>query len=539
MRARLAIVGALVAAVVTVVANPPATAAVGDITVFAGTGAGGFTGDGGPATAAQINGANDTAVDAAGNVYIADTQNHSIRRVTPEGIITTVVGTGSPGFGGDGGPAASAQLDGPSSVAIDQLGNLLISESNNMRVRYVNFTASPVTVYGVTVEPGEIATVAGTGLPGFNGDNQPATSAQLNTPGGIDVDSAGNLFIADQANFRIRRVDRATGAITTVAGNGTSGATGDGGPATAATMTPIDLAMDSLGNLLIAEPDNQVVRYVNLTGSSVTAYGVTVAAGNIATVAGPGTAGVVGDGGPATSARLSYPIGVDVDSGDNLYIAALVGHRVRQVERASGTISTVAGTDTSGEGPYGGPALSAAFQGPVAVTIDNVGNLLIVDAPPNNRILKVELGVTTPTSVTPTSVTPTSVTPTSVTPTSVTPTSVTPTTRRPSSTTVPSSTSTSGPGDPGGGGEGAGGSRPKPLNVLARTGTSPLGLGMLATIGLVVGFAGRRAGRQADHAATASAGPSGSAPRKAPLSGLGLSAGVPRRDSRSRPKNWW
>ncbi|MCA1683634.1 MAG: hypothetical protein LC708_00665, partial [Actinobacteria bacterium] len=423
--------GALVAAVVTLVANPQATAAVGDITVFAGTGPGGFSGDGGPAPAAQINGPNDAVADAAGNVYIADTQNNRIRRVTPGGIITTVVGTGAAGFSGDGGPPASAQLDGPSAVAVDQLGNLLISESNNMRVRYVNFGASPVTVYGVTVQPGTIRTVAGAGLPGFNGDNQPATSAQLNTPGGIDVDSAGNLFIADESNFRVRRVDRATGTITTVAGNGTSGAGGDGGPATAAQVNPLDVAVDSLGNVLIAQPDSQLVRYVNLTGAPVTVYGVTVPAGAIAIVAGPGTVGVVGDGGPATSARLSFPNGIAVDAADNLYIAALAGHRVRRVERATGIISTVAGNGTEGAGPYDGPAVSAALRGPNAVTIDNAGNLLIVDASPNNRVLKVELASTTPTTVTPTTVTPTTVTPTTVTPTTATPTTTSTTTRPP------------------------------------------------------------------------------------------------------------
>ncbi|MFN2504386.1 MAG: hypothetical protein ABR540_09165, partial [Acidimicrobiales bacterium] len=459
VRTRAAMAAVLVAAVVTIVANPPATAAVGDITVFAGTGPGGFSGDGGPATAAQINGPGDAVSDAAGNVYIADTQNHRIRRVAPDGTITTVVGTGTPGFTGDGGPPTAAQLDGPSSVAVDQLGNLLISDTNNMRIRYVNFTANPVTVYGVTVQPGTIRTVAGTGAPGFNGDNQPATSAQLNTPGGIDVDPAGNLFIADQANFRIRRVDRATGTITTVAGNGASGATGDGGPATAAALIPIDVAVDSLGNVIIAEPDNRKVRYVNLTGSSVTAYGVTVAPGTIVTIAGTGTPGFTGDGGPATAARLNYPIGVDTDSAGNLYIADLVDHRVRRVDRASGIISTVAGNGTAGEGPYGGPALNAAFRGPVAVTIDNVGNLLIVDASPSNRVLKVEL-VSTTTTTTTTAPPPTTTTTTAPPPTTTTttapPPSTTTTTRPPTttSTTAPppstTSTTTGAPGTCGG-----------------------------------------------------------------------------------------
>ena len=194
--------------------------ATGIITTVAGNGSAGYSGDGGPATSAQLDGPEGVAVDGSGNLYIADTCNNRIRKVSATGIITTVAGNGSAGYSGDGGPATSAQLSLPAGVAVDGSGNLYIADSGNNRIRKVSAT-------------GIITTVAGNGSPGYSGDGGPATSAQLNQPAGVAVDASGNLYIADSSNNRIRKVS-ATGIITTVAGNGFDGYSGDGGPATSA-----------------------------------------------------------------------------------------------------------------------------------------------------------------------------------------------------------------------------------------------------------------------------------------------------------------
>src|SRR5437870_3340162 len=193
----------------------------GQLTVVAGSGTFGFSGDGGPATAAELSGPLGIAVDSSGNLFIADAGNERIRRVdATTGIITTVAGNGTAGFSGDGGPAIGAGLFRPAGIAVDSSGNLFIGDSVNDRIRRVNATT------------GIITTVAGNGMVGFSGDGGPATSAELFVPTGVAVDSSGNLFIADTENARIRRVDATTGIITTVAGNGSFGFSGDGGPAT-------------------------------------------------------------------------------------------------------------------------------------------------------------------------------------------------------------------------------------------------------------------------------------------------------------------
>jgi streptogramin lyase len=194
-------------------------AVTGVITTVAGNGASGFSGDGGPATAANLSGPFGVAVDAAGNVLIADQNNARIRRVDAvTGVITTVAGNGAGGFSGDGGPATAASLSNPVGVAVDAAGNVLIADRSNQRIRRVD------AVTGV------ITTAAGNGASGFSGDGGPATAASLSSPWGVAVDAAGNVLIADQSNSRIRRVDAVTGVITTVAGNGTFGFSGDGGP---------------------------------------------------------------------------------------------------------------------------------------------------------------------------------------------------------------------------------------------------------------------------------------------------------------------
>src|ERR1035437_6563051 len=322
----------------------------GVITTVAGNGTQGFSGDNGPPTIAQLNGPSGVAVDAAGSLYIADTYNHLVRKVS-NGVITTVAGNGTQGFSGDNGPATSAQLGFPEGLAVDSAGSLYIADQENNRIRKVS--------------NGVITTVAGGGTSGL-GDNGPATSAQL-TPSGVAADSAGNLYIADTGNIRIRKVSN--GVITTVAGGGSF--LGDNGPATSAQLVnPLGVAVDSAGNLYIPDAGNNRIRKVS--------------GGVITTVAGGGSAGL-GDNGPATSAELDGPVGVAVDSAGNLYIADQGNNRVRKV--SNGLITTVAGGGTSGLGDNG-PATSAQLNGPTGVAVDSAGDLYIADFY-DNRIRKV------------------------------------------------------------------------------------------------------------------------------------------------------
>jgi trimeric autotransporter adhesin len=323
----------------------------GIITTVAGNGTAGFSGDGGPATSADLREPAAVAVDGAGNLYIADFDNNRVRKVSPEGIISTVAGDGTPGFSGDDGPATSAELADPRGVAVDSAGNLYIADGNN-RVREV----SPA---------GIITTVAGDGTPGFSGDGGPATSAQLSSPLGVAVDGAGNLYIADSSNNRLRKVSPA-GIITTVAGNGAFSYSGDGGPARSALLwNPEGAAVDGAGNLYVADTHNNRVRKVS-------------AAGIITTIAGNGAYGGSGDGGPATSAELAGPLGLAVDGSGNLYIADYDNIRVRRVSPA-GTITTVAGNGVGGYSGDGGPANAAQLNRPSGVAVDGAGNLYIAD----------------------------------------------------------------------------------------------------------------------------------------------------------------
>jgi sugar lactone lactonase YvrE len=238
----------------------------GVISTVAGTGVQGYSGDGGPATAAQLNEPWGLAVDASGNLFVADLVNHCIRMVTPDGVISTMAGIGKPGFSGDGTLAAFAQLTFPVGVAVDSSGNLFIADSGNHRIRKVN-------------SAGIISTVAGNGIAGFSGDGNPATSAQLNGPTGVTVDSGGNLFIVDHRNNRIREVT-SDGIIHTIAGTGTPGFSGDGGPATSAQLSaPMGMAVDSSGDLFIADYDNDRIRKI-MPQNSTASYFAQVAIGS-------------------------------------------------------------------------------------------------------------------------------------------------------------------------------------------------------------------------------------------------------------------
>jgi sugar lactone lactonase YvrE len=321
----------------------------GDIYTIAGTGTGGLSGDGGPATAAELIQPQAVALDHVGNVLITDTGSNRIRVVAVRtgtfygkamtaGDIYTIAGNGSHGFSGDGGPATAAALSGPFGVAVDGAGNVLIPDTGNNRVRVV--AASTGTFYGRPMTAGDIYTIAGTGTEGFGGDGGPAAAAKLNLPFGVTVDGTGNVVIADWFNNRVRVVAASTGTfygrpmtagdIYTIAGTGIRGFSGDGGPATAAKLyAPSGPALDRAGNLVFADAGNNRVRVV--AASTGTFYGQAMTAGDIYTVAGNGTAGLSGDGGPAAAATLAGPQSIAVDAGGNLLIADAGNNRVREV----------------------------------------------------------------------------------------------------------------------------------------------------------------------------------------------------------------
>ena len=386
----------------------------GVISTYAGTGIAGFSGDGGPARSAQMNAPLGITRDAAGDLVFADALNNRVRMITPAGIISTIAGTGVAGYSGDGGPALSASMNIPWGVVYDAAGNLYISDRGNNVIRKVN-TA------------GTITTFAGNGTASYCGDNGPATSACLNAPRGLATDSSGNLYIADGLNHRVRKVN-STGIITTVAGNGKGGFTGDGGQATQAAIGSPKGVVVRAGVLYISNAGQSHIRNVVLsTGVINTFIGSTsgydgdnhaplstqlylpaamapisstamlfVDTGNtrlrklnggvVTTFAG----GFIGDGKPATAAAMDFPQGVAFDKSGNLYVAEFGGHRVRKIDTA-GNISTFAGTGISGYSGDSGLATAAQLWFPQAVIVDSFGNLFIADQG-NNVIREVAAG---------------------------------------------------------------------------------------------------------------------------------------------------
>ncbi len=276
----------------------------GDLITVAGNRSAGYSGDGGAATAATINTPYGIAIDKSGNLYIADHGNARIRKVNTSGIISSVAGTGTIGYTADGGAAAAAAIAQPTGVAVDTAGNIYFAEQNNHRIRKISTT-------------GVLSTVAGNGSASFSGDGGAATAAAISYPAGVWVDAAKNIYIADAGNNRIRKVNT-SGVISTIAGNGTSGYSGDGGAATAAKIyNPYGVTTDSVGNVYIADRNNNVIRKVTT-------------AGVITTIAGTGTAGYYGDHSPATGAHLYYPQAILCDS-TNLYIADFSNNDVRVI----------------------------------------------------------------------------------------------------------------------------------------------------------------------------------------------------------------
>jgi sugar lactone lactonase YvrE len=277
----------------------------GIITTVAGDGAQGSGGDGGPATSAQVAGPWGLSIDSLGNLFIAEYLGNRIRKVNSSGIITTVAGTGTYGFGGDGGPAIAAQLRRPYAVTADSQGNLYITDTDNERIRKVDAS-------------GIITTIAGTGVSGYNGDNIPATSAYLNSPTAVVLNSAGNLFFSDESNNRVRKID-STGVITTIAGTGVWGYNGDHILATSAMLAaPEGIAFDSQGNLYIVEIESNRVRKVGPSGT-------------ITTFIGTGVDNYNGDNLPAPLAELEAPSYVAVDNSGSVVVTDYGNGLVRKV----------------------------------------------------------------------------------------------------------------------------------------------------------------------------------------------------------------
>ena len=327
-------------------APPPPPPTSGIITTLAGTGTSGYSGDGGLATSARLSAPRTMAADRNGNVYIVDTDNHRARRVDTSGRITTIAGTGSAGYSGDGGAATSARLNTPHGIAVDAAGNVYIADPPNQRIRRVDTT-------------GRITTVAGTGSSGYNGDGMPATSARLNYPKGVEIGPDGLLYIADNNNHRVRRVD-AGGVIHTVAGTGSSGLSGDGGAATAARLAePRNIAFGPDGSLYIVDQVNDRIRRVS-PGGTISTY----------------------------ASGFGLPRDVAVDAAGNVYVADESHKKIYRVDTA-GRIFTFAGTGSTGYGGDGGPADRALLNNPRGVAWNAAtGQVLIADTN-NHRIRRV------------------------------------------------------------------------------------------------------------------------------------------------------
>ena len=322
--------------------------AASDITTIAGGG----NGNGGPATATSLFSPAAVALDAAGDIFIADSTDDVIREVNTHGVISTVAGNGTAGYSGDGGQATAAELNTPTGIALDAAGDIFIADSSNNVIREVN---------GST---GVITTFAGNGTAGYSGDHGQATAAELKKPSAVAIDSAGDVYIADTANNVIREVNGSTRVITTIAGDGTAGYSGDHGQATAADLSgPTGIAVSSTGNIFIADTINNVVREVS--------------GGVITTVAGDGVAGYSGDNGAATTAALSGPTGIAIDSSGNLDIADTGNNVIRRV--AGGVITTVVGDGTAGYSGDGGQAIAAELAVPGGLAVNSAGDIFVAD----------------------------------------------------------------------------------------------------------------------------------------------------------------
>jgi sugar lactone lactonase YvrE len=321
------------------------------INTIAGKATLGFSGDNGQASLAELNAPTGVTVDGLGNIYIADFLNVRIRKIATNGIITTIAGNGTQGFSGDNGLATSAQIDLPAGIAVDTAGNVYFCDQSS-RVRKISTT-------------GIITTIAGTGVAGYSGDAGMATSAQLNNPSDIEVDVLGNIFIADKLNHRIRKIN-SSGIISTIAGTGTAGYSGDNGQATSATLNlPYNVKVSASGTIYINDKFNSRIRKINSNGI-------------ITTIAGNGTQSFSGDGGQATLAEINFPNGIAVDTSGNIYISDTQNYRIRKISN-NGIINSIAGSGSVGFSGDGGSADTAKLNGSVGITVDKFGKVYFTD----------------------------------------------------------------------------------------------------------------------------------------------------------------
>ncbi len=350
------------------------TGMAAEVSTFAGTGVPGFSGDGGPAVKAQLNNPFGLMRGPDGALYVCDTDNHRIRKIAPDGIITTVAGNGTRGYAGDGGPATNAALNEPYEVRFDPAGDLFVVERMNHVVRRID-TKTEI-----------ISTVAGTGKPGFGGDGGPANQAQLDEPHSIGFDRAGDLYICDIKNHRVRKVEMKTGTISTFAGTGEAKPTTDGAQfATSPLNGPRALDFDAAGSLWLALREGNAI------------YRLDLQSGTLAHVAGAGgKPGFAGNGGPAQAAVLGGPKGISIAPNGNIYFADTESHSIRMIDLAKETVELVAGTGKKGTAAASyaqngnGDPLATQFARPHGIFVDRDGAIYVGDSE-NHRVRVIRL----------------------------------------------------------------------------------------------------------------------------------------------------
>ena len=337
----------------------------GEVSTFAGTGTKGFAGDGGPANKAQIDNPFGVIRGPDGNIWFCEYTGQRVRKVSKDGKITNIAGNGKKGYSGDGGPAVDATFNLPHEIRFDKKGDLYIVDMVNNAVRKVD------------MKTGIISTIAGTGKPGYSGDGGQANKAQLKSPHSIQFDQAGDLYICDIGNHVIRKIDMKTGIISTFAGTGKPGVTPDNSPLDGTPINgPRSLDLDSQGNLWLATREgNQVFR-------------IDPKQRKIYHIAGTGKAGFTGHGGPAKQANLSGPKGIAVGPDGNIYLADCESHSIRMIDMKKGTIELLVGDGKKGDGPDGDP-LKCQLARPHGIFVDSDGTIFIGDSE-NHRVRRVK-----------------------------------------------------------------------------------------------------------------------------------------------------